>query len=522
MNEEMMEDLERRGAEAARNLRSQANGRRRPDYDGDRTATLPVPAPPEVRRRGKAPWLAAAAALVVVAGAVGYSATRPDHGNDITRAAATEDPRPFVVDDLPGEMVMAVGRTSDRPDPGFVSPLHVYGMASDRPAAAVTAFPREVLDEVDLDTFAADGIKLQRPSGAVSFLPGTWVAVDHGERSVVAFGETEPDAIALAVSTSSTGDEVTVDEASLPEGWARLTTIREPMQLLSPITPIGSGPIGYYVGYQSRDAESALLLQSGGGDQTAVDAGRLFVDESRDTTIRGHAGVLGSTPLPDSMGGIPMITVTWLERPGEVIRIAGYGIDEADLLAAAESIRPVGADEWDQLVAQTPADQFSPDDADVVGTTSGVLGRGQSYVLTIHTDDALSGDETEPGHYTNLTVDTGRDDDRGSSSSSRGGSGPFLSFETLDLGDSHFISGVLADDVVRLELRDGDDRVLEAEVDLEPVAGIPAFAAEVTEDPTVVVAFAANGAELGRATVADLDQNVTVGLDDTQTTVPHD
>ena len=526
MNDDQFEGLDDRAKTAASSAQAAAQRRPRPAFDADRPTTMPAPAAVgQSRAPRRTAWVAAAAVVALIAGAVTFAVTRPDDGKDTIVASSVEDPRPFVADTLPdGLGPMAFMNLETDPSSSFSSSMPIYGKTPEEPLAGATVIEPRVFDELELTSSEVDGMTVYRRKGE-NFLPGQWVGVKQGEAFILVFGATEGDAISLARIVSVADGNVSVDNAALPEGWRRLVTVESPLELMG--MSVRGGSTGYMASYMSENADISVQIASLAGTEASMWAGRLFVPDSREVMVRGHRGFVGSYPMNDVSGDTsgdpaPRVTVVgWVERPGEVLGMIGIDVSEDELLALAEGIRPAADQEWADLVRQSKLGEFdgNPGSGIELGRTTGTFADGTGWALTVRSDSPPDGPPGDGpggrGVFTELRVavpaDGGSANERSGSSSS-GGDGAFRSLETTDTGGRYFSSGILGNDVARVQLRRSDDSVL-TDAPIMEVAGYRVFVTELTEDPTVLVALRDDGSEAGRVTIEDLGGNSTVSID---------
>lgn len=545
MNDDQFEALDDRADQAASNVHAAAKRRPRPAFDAERASTLPQPAAVGVARSPRrTAWVAAAAVVALVAGAVTFAATRPEGGKDTIAASSVDDLRPFVADDLPdGLQPMAfVELARDSGGGARTGAMPVYGKAIEQPLAGATVVQLDDFIDLELAPFEVDGQTLYRTGGPEG-LPGRWVVLkdgDDGESLVLLVGATEEDAVALARVVSIDDGAVSVDVDGLPDGWRRLVTVDDPLTVMFDGSATRKGYYAAYVsglgsssaapGTSGDEDFTSVQITSVSGDEATMWASRLFVPDAREVTVRGHRGFTGAFPTssPEGYTGptYAMTTVSWLERPGEVLTVTGIDMTEDELLAVAEDIRPATEEEWATLTRQSQLGEF--DDAQTsdtqLGRTTGTFDDGSEWALSIrqstpYEDDRLQeGEQVEGDVYTDLRVVVGAAASSGSpfasysGSSTSGGIDGFRSVSTTDIEGRHFSSGIVTDGVVRVQLQRADGTVL-GEATVVEVAGYTAFVAELAEDPTVLVALRADGSEAGRSTVEELDQNVTPDID---------
>lgn len=523
MNHHEPRELDRRAAHAATDLHRRAAERRVPAFE---PLLIPAAEGSSPHRR-TAPRLAAgiAAALLVAGGlAWGVSGTGGDRDVDPT-GVTTDIPRPFLATDLPDrfELVGVADREAGPAGTDAPSPVYVYGPSPSEPGLGVT-----VQDEVVVEGLAT-GEPVDLGGQAMAYddigLGPHAIVVPADDRSLIVTSPTlDRAALSQIVSASSvTGDEVEVDPSTLPAGWRLLSDDPETIDLASPLGLATSGAAASVSGYQvtsgnSEERSGGLSIRSSAGGEAAVHAQELFTERSDAVTVRGRAGVLGTWGATDGGPGSSNWVLSWIESPGEVLRVHALSVDRADVLAVAEAVTPVSPTEWLGLVERSQlGDLVDEDEYDDLAR--GRFADGTAWRLQVTSGDP-PGDRATVS--TRLTVALAREgSSRGSSSSSgstsSGAAEVFRSTETLDTGGRHFASGLVRSEVAGVELRHADGSMI-ARAEVVGDGDRQAYVVELVEDPTVVVALDADGAELAQVTFADLDENLTVSTDDQTTT----
>ncbi|HEX2577026.1 MAG TPA: hypothetical protein VHK88_11805 [Aquihabitans sp.] len=527
-DQELLTSLDERAGSQAADLRRRAAARPAPAFDPNRPLGLgPVPshsADAGVRRVAVAGAIAAA---LLVAGGFGWLASTD--GGDRQPAPAgvtTGKPRPFVATDLP-DGYEPTGAVDLRPGADGLAPMSVFGSSSEEPGLGVTVQPQFALDVVvagvpvdlgdDREAFAYDGVGLGRRA----------VLVRAGDASLLLTSPVLDRAALVRVARSTVVERGRpgVDEAALPEGWTLLAEEPGVLALSSPVAVFrsrgsGTGSVASYIdstGEPQDGTTGSVVVWSSEANPASIHAQELFTEGSEAVTVRGRGGLLSRYPA--AAGSPSGWVLSWIEAPGEVVRVQASGVDRAEVLAVAEGVRPADVAEWTDLLERTQLGELAADD-DQTGYEE--LGRGEfadgtPWRLGVATD-GIGG--------TQLSVATGPVESEGASSggsgSASGGGGTdaaFRTVDTLDRAGRHFASGLLgpATRTVALRRQDGtviDEAVVIGEGDRR------AWVAEITEDPTIAVALDDGGSELGRVTFEELDRNTTVDLDDAATTTP--
>ncbi|MDQ3391442.1 MAG: hypothetical protein M3508_08920 [Actinomycetota bacterium] len=502
MNEhELLERLDERAASAAADLRAAAARRPIPEFDteGVRLTRLPE----QSWRRFTRPLVGIAAAVVLLAGAGGWwVAVRDDSAPDQTNTPETPtpvEPRPFVATELPDGMAMRKA-FADRPADDNASPVGpgtIYGPAETEPGLVVFVVGEWSSDEEvnGLERIEVDGREayVVKPSAGGG---GTQVIVPvDGDRAVFAGGPSlsRDDLVRLATRTIVDDLRATVPDDALPDGWHPLLVEPDAGGLISPFLFGGGSVNGSGTVYYMEGGEDFTMLGSVAGDQARMFAATMFAGQVEEVTIRGHrALVMKYAETSDSR----VVTVIWLEKPGELVGLSGVGLSVGEMLSIAEGVRPVSAAEFTDLVERSKLGGLDADPADTVG--EGQFPDGSRWVLRQGTD----GSTPSPELNVAITDDTGGSSSQsssGSSSGSESGRG-LVAVTTVEYEDRTFAAGFVTDDVVAVELRQPDGSVL-GNAEVVTGAGHTGWVTELTVPATVAVALDANGNEVGRTTL---------------------
>jgi hypothetical protein len=466
-------------------LDTRARAGARAAHDAVRDLPIPSVAPARGPHRARL-VLVAAAAIVVVA----LTATLLGGGDDDARVSTDPTgaaPR-LVADPPPAGMV--VGGATELPggDPFGSGTYWVYGDAGrDAPFEADDLAVVEVA--LDESAIRPDDARSTEVAGHPAWVsPPSEDASGSAQHSV--YVELDGSTVGL-ISASLDDDELLAVAGELDldadgleppasiAGLDQIGTVTGAIDLSTMLPfPIGAG---HQVGYSdvSRDGSEGIAVASleGGDDLLAVARWSLGAS-AHSVEVRGFDGWLGSSSGTDT----PLLV--WQESPTAVIAVVGYGVDDAALLATAESLRVADDDEWATLLAQAGSVEV-PGDAQV-----GVSGGGQpdsAFAAYLDADGSLcvsyadgdgSAEMCSGGDLVPLTVST-----------QRLASGEILLFGYTTLG---------TDGEVRIEGDDGSAVGSEAYHDEGTLfAGVFSDA----ELPAEVIVRTSGGAELERMAV---------------------
>ncbi len=504
MNEhELLERLDERATAAAADLHSAAAARPIPEFDAEHVLLTPLAT--TGRRRLTRPLVGIAAAAVLVAGAgVLWMAVRdgstPDPA-EMPETPATVEPRPFVATKLPEGMSM-VGAFDDAQvgdDAALFGPATIYGPSDTEPGLIVYVLGEwSGVDVQDgLERFEVDGRQAYVSEVSVGG-GGTMVILPlDDDRAVIAGGPSlsRGELAELATRTAVDDLRATVPEDALPDGWRPLLVEPDAMGLMSPLWSLrAASTSGAWSVYSTGD-DGEMLAQLGSvvGGEARMFAATLFAERFEEATVRGRRALVIEYSRTSDFRAV---TVTWLEKPGELLRLSGVGLSIEELLSMAEGVEPVSDDEFADLVERSKLGGLDADPALTVG--EGRFDDGSRWVLRQGTD----GSTPSPELNVAIADDTGGSSSQsssGSSSGSESGRG-LVAVTTVEYEDRTFAAGFVTDGVVAVELRQPDGSVL-GNAEVVTGAGHTGWVTELTVPATVAVALDANGNEVGRTTL---------------------
>lgn len=569
-----LRQLDQRGADASADLAARAAARPVPSFDPVRAVVSELPTS---RPRTPGRILAVAAVILVVAAIAGVLVAQiRDDGSDKAKVISGK-PRPFVAGDLPdgfafagaGEITADEGQSDGVSEVDGSGPVALYGPDDDDPQLGIAVFPKwEAADANPSEIEAVDlgGRTAYRYDG-MGFGKHALVIPDGEGAVIVLTSSMDAEWLEALASDLTVDDDGTIDlhGFSLPQGWRELGEVPELLSLVSPmLATMNPASVGNYAIYLKGAGETAtasessssdgsssssgsgtegdddqkapeprlptdsglLMVSSTPGDTTQVHAAALVADTATKTTVRGHEALITTTTM-QSQEPVATRTVTWIERPGELVRVSGSGLDERELLAAAESLEPVNAAEWKDLVERSELGEFDPANADGpprIKVGEGRFPDGSRWILTASvpqgsgTGPEGSGIELASAHISVSVAEAGN-----SSSSSSSGMGTVtgpsdpaavFGLEVLGTGGRSFAGALVSSDVARVEVRTGDEQV-EAEAEIVEGGGYRGVAVELTGETASLVALAADGTELGRIGVSAEDHGGSAGGTDT-------
>jgi hypothetical protein len=350
---------------------------------------VPVPAAPR-RSRAALGAVTAVVAVVVLAGAAMLVLRNGDRPADVA-TGSTPVPR-LIADPVPEGMSPSYAADLPLPEdeilPGSMA-VTVYGdAAADDPFAVVDLGILVVTDE----TLALGGDPVTvrgRPGEATdSGRYGTSVTWDEAPDSEVTLASRtleRSQLLALAEGLTIEGTSVALGPlpAGLPVALSEVGTATD--MPFDGFLPAPRSAVGHVVEYRAEAGESRLAVGSAAGGARNLAVLRWSFHANQVVDMRGGQGWVGRFP-PES--GFPPITVVvWAESPGVIAVVAGDGMTEGELLAAAEILRPATDDEWTALLGQ-PHDAESGDEPSSATT------------VTARDDDA-------PGNETAMTTPAG-------------------------------------------------------------------------------------------------------------------
>lgn len=330
--------------------------------------TPEIPPRPRVR-----PVVVAVAVCVVVVLAAGVVALQRDDDRDRVTISET----PTVPRLMPGDF-------PDGLPPPTAFDLPIAGSFFGTDSAAVTVYGDPAAD----DPFAvADLAVVESDADAFSLVPpedsdpvtarghqgsagddvrlGAWVRWDEApDRHVLVASRTldRGQLLAVAGGLAEGGGGVVLGSAStgVPGPLERIGSV--PDFLLSSLS-LGLAPtapasaVGHVVGSETDEYDLGLFATTFEGDASDLAVIRWLSRAGDEVEVRGHAGWTGVDEV-----GSERRTLVWEESPGIVVVVESAGLDAADLLAAAESLRPAGDEEWDALLSGSASGDAAPAD----------------------------------------------------------------------------------------------------------------------------------------------------------------
>ena len=524
---DLLEQLDRRAHTAAGDLRALAAARAVPPAPVEGVRGLPAPGPSTARPLPSRRLMAAAAAIVLVAGAVGIGvATHDRHRNADPADVISTDPPPYVASYLPkGFTIIQVGdSTRGRAAAGAAGRTDVYGRSLDDPGLGVTVAGQFALDDV------ANGRRVEVDGVAVHAFDGLGLGSHAVIRTVakvsVLFSSPtlDDDALArIAAHATVEGLHATLRGGDLPTSWSYLGTTIGSSAIFGP-TAASSGVPGRFVAYGKRDTSGAgLFVESSPGDELRQSAARLMYDDATEVVVHGREAILGhvSSGSGEAKGTITRLSVlAWIEAPGQMLQVTAYGISDTELRATADGLEVPTAPRWKALIEQSELGDLTSGHS---GAVVEEIGRGRfpdgtAWVVRLQTfPDERSVTDASPEPSIDLGIALARDEDAPSnvgdgqsSSEGPGGSGAMQGTAIVARGHRHFAAGLLRDDVASVVLLDSSGQ----EVTQAKVVGDgkqKAWVAEIPDGPLTAVARSASGAELGRTAVDSADADPDPG-----------
>ena len=536
-----LDPLDHRAARAATDLRARAAARPIPALDVELAALPPLPSLHRSRRQGASRMLAAAAAVLVLAAVAGILALRSTGAETVPAEAASGDPRPFVAGHLPtGYEVAGIGGIGSPGVPfwGAFDPIAtgattIYGAEASRPGLVVQVLPGPASDWIDpaqTDLIDLPGGRTVDPIDDLG-LGKHALRVARGDRATQFITTTmEADELQAVASAVVDGDaRLDLDAVDLPVGWHELGHFAsdEDSSVDTFLAALeGGGNVAFYTdrplpspdsddGHaRLSDADGAIAVSSTAGGEQELYARAAVAAASSTTTVRGHDAIVATMPT-HAGDEIPLRSISWIERPGELVRVTASGLDEPALVAVAEDVRPVSPMAWKALAEQSQTGAF---DAVRTGEEAPIrVGQGRfpddlTWRLTVTPADA----GTDPEVHLAVSPPAGGGDP--ATTSGRGTAADpaaraILATETIDFGDLRLYSGALvAPEVARVEVRDADGTVI-ARPDIVEGHGHRGVATPVATASATLVALAADGTELDRAELRAPSDLPTAGAD---------
>jgi hypothetical protein len=314
-------------------------------------AVEPAPAGPgSLSRKTRRPvWLAAAAAvLVLVALAGAVVATRPDGRDSVAMSE-------------PGTAYLVPGWLPDGwqprhpvlPEPfnTLAADEAVYGNGdAEDPWAGPLLEVTQFTDGSD-DPPAQEGepVTIGGREGVLFRSDGSWIAT-NGELAVSGSrGATREQVVAAA---GHADDGPAIAPGGLPEGYQELA--RGGLDgVAGQLDGVETGVVvSYGQGAEDAAGQPGIVMLQRPGAAEAVDLARLYAEDSRPTTVRGHHAVIAVT----SEG----VQLQWLEPPGMLVTVDALRMSEDDARRFAEELRLAQPDELDDLAARYGVEDGAP------------------------------------------------------------------------------------------------------------------------------------------------------------------
>lgn len=328
------ESIDDRARRASTQLRRTASTRS--------VAELPL----RTRRHWLAPIVAVATIGVVVVGliAIGTNRNDPSTGNNESRFH-------WLVTDLPAgwkvQQVLDPFSPSDRRPPESLDSIYATSSAPAGPVVAVAGseiVPGEgTMDETNYREFSIDG----RRAAFADNRQGQRILYIESDRHWMRLTSRDIDDATLTrfarSAVRSSDGTATIPPANLSDGLELVAPPRTPqLPILS--ARLDGGVSAYGV---AADGTRTLDL-SVGRPSPSVRGGVALQSAMVPTTIGTTAGYSGSFQV----GPPPIVTARTLywEHDGLAFYMMSYSLNETQMLAAANSIRPVSDKEWTRLV----------------------------------------------------------------------------------------------------------------------------------------------------------------------------
>lgn len=343
--------LDERGRAAAAGVRAAVAERPVPGLDLD-AVRIPVDGHPDgPGRAGRrlVPLLAAAAAVLVVLAAVavvvrdGDDDSAPAGPTPVDRIAP-EDLGRYVLAAPPADLPLQAlydarapedPRGDGRPDIGTVT---LYGPDATTPVVGVrvlmtTGGSRVGGEPASMTTFDLGDRRAWRGEDQG---PGDGLQVVLGDVlvEVLADGADEAVILAAAEALEVEGARATVPLAALPDGWQHVGTLAEPaVDGFAALHEADVAAVAWGAVHYRNDGSGdhvAVTVAGGTLDDRLPAVATEVLDE---VEVRGHDAVVARSSLP-LLDVAESTTVTWEERPGEVVQVVSTADLDADALIA--------------------------------------------------------------------------------------------------------------------------------------------------------------------------------------------
>lgn len=518
MAADQLTSIDTRGRRAAAQLNGHISATAIPDLDTAQSPDERHLAKDEDRgpRRAVAAGIAALV-LLVAAIAVVLVGSAADDGGRAQRVDTVETGDRFILGEVPPGFVLTGARTgldqkNVAPDDGTYYEL--YGPSGSIPSVAVMLNRGKRYASIpDLERIVVGDRPALRPSPGLFGAPAVLVDVAGVELAVIGKRVDQDVLEAIAATVEVDDGEIVADSPSLPDGWSPLG--RHDGQLIPAVdTGVLAGPDDAVVNYLLPDepsgAKAVLGVWTGRGD-VLVDIAGVLAERAEQVTVRGHPAVLTVTPFRTGPDEEPQDEwrVVWSEGNRVLVRVAGRGegIGRAEVLAAAEGVRPVDDADWADVTRQALTGNLGGTEDDVIG--SGSFSDSSVWVLLAQPDGPapLGGD---------VILSTSSSDDNGGGSMDRatGGDpgGPFFDGVLVGHFGVSWAGGVLRPGVATVEILDDEGAVMATSNTQDVPATAPAplrdarwWVTEIPDGPVAAVAVARgrDGVEIDRVPLAD-------------------
>jgi hypothetical protein len=258
----------------------------------------------------------------------------------------------------------------------------------------------------------------------------------------------------LATATTVTDGVARIDDVALADGWRLLAEDPSGPMLASGTAVARSGladarSVAYLETNVDEGFVRSLTVTSRGGDDDLLQLVRLIADDVQEVDLGGTPALLATQQLRgEGMDDRVLRSLTWQPRPGELVQITAFDVDEQLLLDAAASARPIPEAEWAELVRQTKL---------------GLLGQGGGTViadgnLADGTPFSLRFDAEGQTLDLNVAIDDDGAGSSGSATASTDMAGQpegtrWYASATSDIGGRTFDAGLVSADVAFVSVR---------------------------------------------------------------------
>jgi hypothetical protein len=301
--------------------------------------------------------IAATAIVGVIALIVGVT-TRGDEDAD-SLVAGGGDVAPLVVRDVPAGFSVAGATDLPAPDAGVTPELWLYAGDPDELFASGDLVVTSQAE--DLPTEGFDGqITVAGRHALVDDVDGTRrlrVEVDEQVVTLVSVSLSERELVAA-------GDELLT--AGLPErppaALGELDLVGSLAATGGVASPMPANARGHTVMYAGEGNEAGLAATVFAGDDGAWTLVRWTLGPDASSTVVGGRDALVAQPFD------PTTTVVAWRAGSTIVVVTGFNLDRDAVLAAAASLEPASAEEWEAAKAATPrpGEPSVPDDARAV------------------------------------------------------------------------------------------------------------------------------------------------------------